>query len=703
MKKKISIALALVLALSLMVTQFALTTSALAENGTFEVSVSNTTASAGDENVVLTLTVDENPGIVSLDMEIEYDTNALEFVSATNGTALSKPTFQDTYTSPFHFTWDDSAALTEMTGTGTLATLTFNVKSTAEAGTYNITLKDGSVECYDFNIDDVDFEFAPGGITVEGAQQETTVAPVEETTAAPVEETTEAPVEETTEAPAEETTEAPAEETTAAPAEETTEASAEELDVNAISNYAVPDNASQTVTVGDEYVTVVYSLPEDCDITSVQFKMTYDSNYLTFTGASTFTTDMMFNTEKTGEVSASVSKIEGYPYTSGSEFATFVFRADNSGETTVDLRIVDLAVKDGDNEEDKFVIIDGVVQQDEPEETTAEPAEETTAAPEETTVASEETTVAPEETTVVPQESTEAPEETTAAPTTAEPTTVEPTTAEPTTVEPTTAEPTTVEPTTVEPTTVEPTTVEPTTVEPTTVEPTTVEPTTVEPTTNAPSSDKEDKKDTNTGVVVENIDKDVNLEVKDVTNDEAAAKDKENLESKGEEVVKGFEVDLTKNSSAYTPDGNVTMFFPSDKLNGGKVYQVGENGQLQEVTSQYNEQKGGYEISATGGGRFYIVQETVPSTTTDATVPPEASTAVVSDGTGTPQSTTVPAANNGGTKSSTSDSTSDSTKGSSNGAVQTGSSNTAFVVFIIMVLSTAIAYSTYFVRKRTKR
>ncbi len=164
MKKKLLTVIVSALALSLVITQFAFTGFALSENGAFRVTVGSAAAAPGEE-AELTLTATENPGIVSLDFEVTFDANALELLSVTDGGTLSKPTFQDNCKSPFHFTWDNSSSTTEMTGTGALAVMKFRVRDNAAPGSYAVSLREGSVECYDMDLDDVEFEFTAGSIT----------------------------------------------------------------------------------------------------------------------------------------------------------------------------------------------------------------------------------------------------------------------------------------------------------------------------------------------------------------------------------------------------------------------------------------------------------------------------------------------------------------------------------------------------------
>ena len=490
------------------------------------------------------------------------------------------------------------------------------------------------------------------------------------------------------------------EETTEATVGETTGAAPETETVNAVSNYAVPDQATQTVETG-QTVTVTFRLPKDADIVSNQWKATFDRNMLQFMSCTTFTDDMMVNKTQLGDgkVQGSVSNISS-PYTVSAtdKYVELTFFALQEGETTVNLDVVDLLVQDGEDE--KEVVINSVVQPDDQpeettvaseettaapeettvasEETTAEPeettvaSEETTAAPEETTVAPEETTVAPEETTAAPEETTEAPAETTAAP---EETTVAP---EETTVAP---EETTVAPEETSAPPVEETSAPP--VEETTVASTTVEPTTID-------DNKTDIVDKDTGIKVEDVDKGVVLDVDKISDDDTN-KINDKIADNGQVVVVGFDINLTKDGESYTSEGGTVVRIPSDQVDGGKVVLVDKNGNITDMNAVYKD--GAYEFTATTNGRYVIIQQKENATT----VPGSTSEGTTSAGT-TAEGKTVPGTTKGA-GSSTSDSTSSQTNGSNNGAVQTGESSMAVVVLLVLMAATA---GVFFTRRKTR-
>ena len=160
MKKWISFLLCLLMVSS------CITISATAIQAEPTVALSSAQGSAGD-TVTVTATVANNPGIVSMYLELEYDRSRLELVSATDCGLLAGKTFSKTVTTyPYALTWDDSLADGNNTSNGDLVILTFKILDDAPYGRATVTLKNAN-GILDFNLDPVDFTFVSGTVTVE--------------------------------------------------------------------------------------------------------------------------------------------------------------------------------------------------------------------------------------------------------------------------------------------------------------------------------------------------------------------------------------------------------------------------------------------------------------------------------------------------------------------------------------------------------
>lgn len=109
------------------------------------VRVENKTVHRG-QTFELSIYLDQNPGLISLMLELEYDKEVMELVGVSHGNALATHTFTSTNTetedgfliTPFRMLWDGR---TQDTSTGTLATLTFESKVEAPIGQYPVTLR----------------------------------------------------------------------------------------------------------------------------------------------------------------------------------------------------------------------------------------------------------------------------------------------------------------------------------------------------------------------------------------------------------------------------------------------------------------------------------------------------------------------------------------------------------------------------------
>ena len=138
LKKVITLALVATLVLSCAV--FALPASAA--NYGITVGVESKSVSAGDSFDVA-VSIKSNPGIISMRLYIEYDSNYLTLTDAKDAGVLGSYTFGDSYKSPYILMWSNGTS-ENFTNTGTIATLTFTAASniTSETNTLiNVTTR----------------------------------------------------------------------------------------------------------------------------------------------------------------------------------------------------------------------------------------------------------------------------------------------------------------------------------------------------------------------------------------------------------------------------------------------------------------------------------------------------------------------------------------------------------------------------------
>ena len=167
MKKLIALCLTIILVL----VAVPVIGAAAANSGEFVVS----TAEAGrGETVNVTVSIKNNPGIVSAKVKVAYDTDVLELTDKAEG-AFAGVTYGPVG-SPFTVNWVDTIHGLNSTN-GVLATLTFKVKDAAAFGQSAITLTFDENDVFDLSYDNVTFTSTNGAVTIVCRHNHTTETP----------------------------------------------------------------------------------------------------------------------------------------------------------------------------------------------------------------------------------------------------------------------------------------------------------------------------------------------------------------------------------------------------------------------------------------------------------------------------------------------------------------------------------------------
>ena len=126
--------------------------------------VGSGTASPG-QTVSIPITLDENPGITSMALDVQYDRTAMSLISVTDSGALRGAMHSGNLSLyPYELNWDTYAG--DMTATGTIVTLTFAVEETAPADSYPITVTCWNGAIYNEELNEVPFDIENGVVTV---------------------------------------------------------------------------------------------------------------------------------------------------------------------------------------------------------------------------------------------------------------------------------------------------------------------------------------------------------------------------------------------------------------------------------------------------------------------------------------------------------------------------------------------------------
>ena len=175
--------LAMLLSVLMLVSCFAMTVSAdiiyndteldwSAFSGVF--SVGSVKAKPGD-TIVIPVSVENNPGIISLKVAVSYDASVLELVSAESGdfvveeqedVTVGSPSFGPVENNPFTISWVDALAPGNNTSNGVVANLTFKVKEDAADGDTEISVSFNPNDVFDYNTENVAFVCKAGTVTV---------------------------------------------------------------------------------------------------------------------------------------------------------------------------------------------------------------------------------------------------------------------------------------------------------------------------------------------------------------------------------------------------------------------------------------------------------------------------------------------------------------------------------------------------------
>lgn len=130
-----------------------------------QIIVDSKTATAGGK-VQISVNLANNPGVVSMYLNLIYDTDVLELLSVEDEGLLKGKTFGQTLTSPYAITWDDSTAAENNKANGKIVTFTFKVKDDAELGTTTVSIAYNAGDIIDFDLQNVEFATVDGIITI---------------------------------------------------------------------------------------------------------------------------------------------------------------------------------------------------------------------------------------------------------------------------------------------------------------------------------------------------------------------------------------------------------------------------------------------------------------------------------------------------------------------------------------------------------
>ena len=118
------------------------------------------------EDVTVSVSFKNNPGIIAFSISIGYDSEKLELKEANTAEgAFSSASFGPLTANPFSILWDESTS-PDVSGDATAATLTFGVKDAATAGDSAISVTYEAGNIYNYSMQNVSFETVDGTVTI---------------------------------------------------------------------------------------------------------------------------------------------------------------------------------------------------------------------------------------------------------------------------------------------------------------------------------------------------------------------------------------------------------------------------------------------------------------------------------------------------------------------------------------------------------
>lgn len=128
----------------------------------------NTASGKAGEEVALTLSCSNNPGVNGWAVDISYDATALELTEVDKTSVFGTVTVSENISeNPFRVQWFD---LNNSTANGTIIELTFKIAENAKAGDYEVSISYEEDNVVNADEQNVHFDTANGVITVEASE-----------------------------------------------------------------------------------------------------------------------------------------------------------------------------------------------------------------------------------------------------------------------------------------------------------------------------------------------------------------------------------------------------------------------------------------------------------------------------------------------------------------------------------------------------
>lgn len=142
--------------------------------------VDSVTAKKG-ETVTVNISLQNNPGIVSMTLKVTYDSTVLTLTNVQDGGILGTQSHKPQYSSPYTLAWVNDTATTNFTANGVIVSLEFTVDESAEISEeYPVTVSydADNYDIYNKDVEVVDFAIVNGLVKISAESIEPTPTPL---------------------------------------------------------------------------------------------------------------------------------------------------------------------------------------------------------------------------------------------------------------------------------------------------------------------------------------------------------------------------------------------------------------------------------------------------------------------------------------------------------------------------------------------
>ncbi len=129
------------------------------------ISLSNSECYPG-ETVEVHVSMQNNPGIVSMTLTVEYDETVLTLIEVSDTGVMPGQMHSAKKVSPYTLTWENDTSRENFYVNGDIAVLKFKVSENANAGNYALKLGYPRDGIFDFDVENIDFSLSHGSIAV---------------------------------------------------------------------------------------------------------------------------------------------------------------------------------------------------------------------------------------------------------------------------------------------------------------------------------------------------------------------------------------------------------------------------------------------------------------------------------------------------------------------------------------------------------